>query len=89
MLSISADTGPLHIAVAVGTPCIGLFGPMPAERNGPYGPQHVSVQRILLKGTSRERRTAGPESMEAILVADVCRACDRMLGRPQPARRTA
>ena len=54
MLSISADTGPLHIAVAVGTPCIGLFGPMPAERNGPYGPQHVSVQRILLKGTSRD-----------------------------------
>ncbi len=88
-LFVSADTGPLHLAVAVGTPSIGLFGPVPAERNGPYGPQHVSVQRVTLKGGSRERRTAGPESMEAILVADVCRACDRVLGPPQPARRTA
>lgn len=85
---VGSDTGPLHIAAAVGTPCIGLFGPMPAERNGPYGAQHIAVQRIRLQGTSRERRTAGPESMEAILVADVCAACDQILSRQQ-SRRTA
>jgi len=88
-LFVSSDTGPLHLAVAVGTPSVGLFGPMPAERNGPYGPQHVSVQRICMSGTSRQRRTAGPESMEAILVADVCVACDRLLGFPQSVKRTA
>jgi len=36
-LMIANDTGPLHLAAALGTPCIGLFGPTSAERNGPYG----------------------------------------------------
>jgi heptosyltransferase-1 len=43
-LFISGDTGPLHLAAAVGTPCVGLFGPVPADRNGPYGPCHVTVE---------------------------------------------
>lgn len=36
-LHISSDTGPLHIANAVHTPIIALFGPTPPDRNGPYG----------------------------------------------------
>lgn len=36
-LVIAADTGPSHLAVAVGTPVIGLYGPTLPERNGPYG----------------------------------------------------
>lgn len=36
-LMIANDTGPLHLAAALGTPCLGLFGPTSAERNGPYG----------------------------------------------------
>lgn len=43
-LFISSDTGPLHLAAAVGTPCVGLFGPVPAARNGPYGPHHVTIE---------------------------------------------
>jgi heptosyltransferase-1 len=43
-LFVGADSGPLHLAVAVGTPCVGILGPMPAKRNGPYGPQHESVE---------------------------------------------
>ena len=78
---ISSDTGPLHLAAAVDTPCVGLFGPMPAERNGPYGQQHIAVQKMQLTGPSRQRRTAGPESMEAIAVADVTAACDEILAR--------
>ena len=76
---VASDTGPLHIAAAAGTPCVGLFGPMPARRNGPYGSQHIAVQRVCLEGSSRERRRAGPESMEAITVEDVCAACESIL----------
>jgi heptosyltransferase I len=86
---VGSDTGPLHLAAAVGTPCVGLFGPMPAERNGPYGPQHVAVQKMTLKGTSRERRAAGPESMEAIWVEHVTQACGQILDRGHAVRRSA
>jgi len=34
---VSADTGPAHLAVAVGTPVLGLYGPTLPARNGPYG----------------------------------------------------
>ncbi len=85
---IGSDTGPLHLAVAVGTPSVGMFGPMPAERNGPYGPRNIAVQKMCLTGTSRERRGAGPESMEAISVEDCCLACDQLLQR-QASRRIA
>ena len=55
-LFVGSDTGPLHIAAAVGTPCVGLYGPMPATRNGPYGPRHVAIQKCTFEGTSRQRR---------------------------------
>lgn len=88
-LFVGSDTGPLHLAAAVGTACVGLFGPMPGDRNGPYGPQHVIVQRMLLTGRSRDRRNAGPESMEAISVDDVVAACTTIFDRTTSVRRSA
>ena len=41
---VAADTGPLHLAAALGTPCVGLYGPTSAVRNGPYGTGHRSLQ---------------------------------------------
>jgi len=41
---IAGDTGPLHLAAAVGTPAVGLFGPTPAERNRPWGPRGRGLQ---------------------------------------------
>jgi lipopolysaccharide heptosyltransferase I len=81
-LFVSSDTGPLHLAAAVGTPCVGLFGPMPAERNGPYGPGHIALQRVCLTGSSRSRRQANNDSMLAISVAQVIAACEQILFRP-------
>jgi heptosyltransferase I len=36
-LMISGDTGPLHLAAALGTAVVGLYGPTDPARNGPYG----------------------------------------------------
>lgn len=36
-LVVGADTGPLHLAAALGTPLAGLYGPTDPARNGPYG----------------------------------------------------
>jgi heptosyltransferase I len=43
-LVVAADTGPLHLAAALGTAAIGLYGPTLAERNGPYGPSGRAIQ---------------------------------------------
>lgn len=43
-LVVAADTGPLHLAAALGTPCLGLYGPTSAARNGPYGPRCRALQ---------------------------------------------
>lgn len=80
-LVVSSDTGPLHLAAAVGTPCVGLFGPWPAERNGPYGAQHIAIQKVRFEGSTRQRRNAPASVMEAIDVATVCQACDSLLRR--------
>ena len=80
-LFVGSDTGPLHLAVAVDTPCVGLYGPMPAERTGPYGPRHAAIQKARFEGSSRQRRTASSSLMEAIKVEAVCEACDEILRR--------
>ena len=36
---VSGDTGPLHLAAAAGTPVVGLYGPTPPGRNGPWDPR--------------------------------------------------
>ena len=51
---LGSDTGPLHLAAAVGTPCVGLYGPWPAEKHGPFGPQHVVVQKMRMEGSTRQ-----------------------------------
>lgn len=37
-LFIGNDTGLMHIAAAIGTPTLGLFGPSPIEKYAPWGP---------------------------------------------------
>ena len=34
---VAGDTGPLHLAAALDTPVVGLFGPTNPARNGPWG----------------------------------------------------
>lgn len=43
-LMVGSDTGPLHLAAAVGTPALGLYGPTSARRNGPYGFRTRAIQ---------------------------------------------
>ena len=44
-LVVAADTGPLHLACAVGTPVVALFGPTEPARNGPFAPADAVVRR--------------------------------------------
>ena len=55
-LMVSGDTGPLHIAGAVGTPIVALFGPTSPERNGPWAARDVSLSRVATCSCRYERR---------------------------------
>lgn len=44
-LVIANDSGPMHIAAAMGIPTVGLFGPNVPERFGPYGQHCVSLRK--------------------------------------------
>jgi ADP-heptose:LPS heptosyltransferase len=43
---VAADTGPLHLACAVGAPVVGLYGPTDPARNGPFSPKDEVVRRV-------------------------------------------
>ena len=43
-LLITNDSGPMHIAAAVGTPVVAIFGPTDPALTGPYGKQHVVLR---------------------------------------------
>lgn len=85
-LFIGNDTGPMHLAVAVGTPSIVLHGTTRPQDCGPYGPEHMAIQEYFQSGGRRYRKRASNDAMRAIQVERVVDACDVMLARPAPAR---
>ena len=46
-LLITTDSGPMHLAAAVRTPVVALFGPTDPGRTGPYGEGHVVLRRDM------------------------------------------
>jgi heptosyltransferase-1 len=87
-LYLGSDAGPTHLAAAVGTPCVAMFGTTRGEYSGPYGKQHRCLQKRLDEGSSRYRRHTGNAAMLEIQVADVLQAIDESLRAnatpPQP-----
>lgn len=53
-LVIGGDTGPLHLADALGTKVVGLYGPTNAWRNGPYGQLDHCIQKKSMDEISVE-----------------------------------
>ncbi len=81
-LFISGDTGPMHMAVAVGTQTIGLYGATLPGMSGPYG--QIALQEAYENGSHRHRRKADNSAMRAITVQHVCEAIDAIESRRQP-----
>lgn len=42
---LTCDSGPMHIAAAVGTPTVALFGPTDPNRHKPYGNGHIIIDK--------------------------------------------
>lgn len=87
---VAADTGPLHLACAVGTPVVGIYGPTDPARNGPFSPEDEVVRR---EGPAhprhRGRFLVPPERLASIPAAEVLDAIDRRLARASAGRARA
>jgi heptosyltransferase I len=76
---IAADTGPLHLAAAVGTPSIGLFGSTRREACGPYGAANIALQAAFDGSPGRKLAGADNWAVRRISVGQVLRACETVI----------
>lgn len=70
---VGGDTGPLHLAVALGTPSVALFGPTDPARNGPYrtaaqlgsaSPKDIVLRSPHAKNTYKRHANPDPSMLE-------------------------
>jgi len=83
-LAIAGDTGPLHLACALGRPVVGIYGPTDPSRNGPYGTR-FKVLRSPESRRDHARREAPEAGMLTITPEEVFQAADQLL-YPEAAR---
>lgn len=85
LLYVGGDTGPTHLAVAAGTPVVGLFGPTEWWRNGSPNPHDVCVERLDIGcRTDCHRRRCSNWICMDIPVEMVARAAAARLGLAAP-----
>ncbi len=86
---VGIDSGPLHLAAALGKPGVAVFGPTDPARNGPYG-DSFTVLRGVGAVTSYKRRPEIDPSMWAVTPDAVFEALkERIASRSRPAGRPA
>jgi len=68
------DTGPMHLASAVGAPVVALFGPKDPRTYGPYFARSAVVEKELDCRPCRKRSCDDPRCMLAIQPDDVLEA---------------
>lgn len=99
MIFISPDTGPMHIATALGTPTVSLFGPSDAAKYGPYG--DPKIHRVVVSKDAKclfcNKIRKPPLKcfkdgvslcMDAIRVEDVFNECKALFGQLNNRRRS-
>lgn len=80
------DSGPAHMATAVGTPVVGLYATSNRFRTGPYSSQHLVVDKypqaalaefgVPVEAIRWGRRVRNPDAMDLIQTADVLEKLD-------------
>jgi len=80
-LVVGADTGPVHIAAAVGTSTVSIFRVTDSQRNGPPGDGHIRLQASMdcspcLRKSCDQDRECG----QSVTVASVNDAVEKLIG---------
>jgi heptosyltransferase-1 len=74
---VTCDTGPMHLAVALGKPVVALFGPSDHRRTGPY--RGKVIRGKIDCGPCGRKKCKRPICMTAIGAADVLRVLESCL----------
>ena len=77
-LCVAGDTGPMHLACALGRPVVGIYGPTDPSRNGPYGTR-FKVLRSPLSRRDHTRHTEPEAGLLTITPEAVLKAADELL----------
>jgi heptosyltransferase-1 len=68
---ISNDSGPMHVAAAVGTPVVAIFGPTDPALTGPYGKQHAVLRSSIPCSPCFKDHCTYPVTMECMKLVTV------------------
>lgn len=77
-LFIGGDTGPMHLAAALGIPVVAIFGPTDPARNGPFGTRSIVLRNVLSPTTHARSAQPDPGLLE-ISVDQVVAAVRKLL----------
>jgi ADP-heptose:LPS heptosyltransferase len=77
--AVTTDTGPMHLAAALGTRVVALFGPTAPWRTGPFGQGHEIIRLELECSPCFRRECPEPRCLTELPVAMVTAACEKML----------
>lgn len=81
---VTNDTGAMHVAAAMGTPVVALFGPTDPQTTGPLGEGHQIIYHPIACSPCLLRECpTDHECMKAISVEEVLAAVEKVLNRPQ------
>jgi len=78
-LLLGGDTGPLHLAAAVGTPVVAIYGPTDPTRNGPFNKADITLYNH--GPINHTRRSSNATYIEGISVESVLAAIEERLAR--------
>ncbi|HLI30426.1 MAG TPA: lipopolysaccharide heptosyltransferase I [Terriglobia bacterium] len=78
-LFIGGDTGPLHLAAALGVPIVAIYGPTDPIRNGPFAATDITIWNR--EHVNHTRRAKKPRFLQGISVEDVVAAVRARLAR--------
>ena len=81
-LMVAMDSGPMHLACAVGTPVVALFGPTAPWRTGPFGSRYSVIRKELLCSPCYKKKACPlghHRCMAGIAVEDVLQVCSDYL----------
>jgi heptosyltransferase-1 len=77
---VGLDSGPMHLAAALGKPGVAIFGPTDPARNGPPGTS-IRVLRAGSAATTYKRHASSDAAMISISAAQVADALMEAIGR--------